>query len=529
MPNLLPNQIVLVFTAVLSVVVLAVGWPRRRSAGGIFFIGFCVSLIIWLAGATFEAFAVTLETKVFWSQVLYIGFVQVVPYIVLFILSYTRQDNVAVKVLMPLMVIPLITLIMAWTNPLHGWLWSGFSSINPETNIAEFHHGFWFWVHTIYLYMLMVVGLASLIRGISGASPLFRIQLTPILIGVLFPVISGTIYAFDLVPLGGMDITPVGYAFTGVFLAWSLIRGRVLDILPVARNTVFEFLHEGVVVLDVNDHIIDINRAAGKMFNIQSRDVLGTAVQSALPVLNGIVSFAGDQSRAEIKLPETGGVVLEILITKLEDQEKRLLGKAMVVRDVTLQKRAEMGIKDANERLKDRLQEIKQLQGKLKQQALHDSLTGLYNRHIFEILEKEMSSAKRKKNPASLAIIDIDNFKLINDQYGHQHGDFLLKELSRSLTSSIRKGDYAARYGGDEIILFFPGMDIQDAMTKAEEIRAGFKGFRDPSGTKQMSTSLTIGVAAFPQDGENLEELFKAADRALYEGKQEGRNRVKRA
>ncbi|MHC1781215.1 MAG: histidine kinase N-terminal 7TM domain-containing protein [Anaerolineaceae bacterium] len=529
MPNILPNQTIMIVTTILSIMVLIVGWPRRHGTGGYYFIGYCVTLIIWLMGATLEAFVTTLDAKIFWSQTLYIGFVQVVPFLVMFIVSYTQQKSIPIPVVLSLMVIPLITIIMAWTNPLHGWLWSGFSEVSPETNIAIFYHGIWFWVHTIYLYLLMFVGLMYLIKSIAGASPLFRLQLTPILIGVLFPIISGTLYAFNLVPLQGLDITPTGYAFTGLFLAWCLIRYRILDIVPVARTTLVEQLLEGVIVLDVKGNIVDLNKSAEKMVNLDSRNVLGTDYRSALPYLGEIASFLGDQQQKEIHPPGSDGIVLEILITKLVDQSKEVNGMILVIRDVTSRKRAEADLQKANARLQVQLKEIKLLQSKLEQQALHDSLTGLYNRHIFEILDKELFSAKRDAKPVSLAIIDIDNFKMINDKFGHHQGDLLLKEFSASLVSTIRHEDYAARYGGDEIILFFPGMSLKDAQIKAEEIKSGFERFYVPSGNQEMRTTLTIGLATFPQHGQNIEELFKAADRALYLAKEEGRNRVKTA
>ena len=529
MPNILPNQLILVITSVVSIMVLIVGWPRRHGVGGWYFIGYCVTLIIWLMGLTLEAFATTLEVKIFWSKVLYIGFVQVVPFLFMFVVSYTRQLPVAKPVAGALMVIPLITLIMAWTNPLHGWLWSGFSKISIETNIAVFHHGFWFWVHLIYLYLLMFIGLIYLIKGITGDSPLIRLQLTPILVGVFFPITSGTLYAFNMVPIQGMDISPIGYAFTGIALVWCLVRYRILDIIPVARTALVEQLREGVIVLDEKSNIVDINESAGRMFGIHAHDVLGCAVQIILPCLNEITSFPEDQHQTEIHLPRPNGTVLEILITKLVNQSKQVCGKILVIHDVTLQKRAEANLQEANQRLQDQLQEIKQLQNDLEQQALHDSLTGLFNRHIFEILEKELFSARREDRPVSLAIMDIDNFKKINDQYGHYQGDLLLKEFSKSLVSQIRKEDYAARYGGDELILFLPGMVLRDALNKAEEIRAGLEGFILPAGAEHVRVTLTIGVAAFPQHGETLEDLFKAADRALYLAKEEGRNRVKAA
>lgn len=513
----------------MSVIVLLVGWPRRRGIGGWYFIGYCITLIIWTAGASVESLVPELETKVFWSQVLYIGFVQVIPFLLLFVVSYSRQRSVPLPTALLLFVLPFITLGIAWIRPFQVWLWSGFSAVSPDTNLAIYYHGPWFWVHTIYIYSLLFIGLGFLIKNIAAASPLFRLQLTPILIGILFPAITGTLYTFDLLPVKGMDITPTGFAITGLFFVWCLVRYRILDIVPVARTTLVEQLQEGVIVLDVKDNIVDINKSAGKMFNLIPRSVLGSHYQSVIPSLGEIETHSGDDSQREIHPAGPGGSVLEIKTTKLLSPGKQVNGMILVIRDVTARKLTETKLQAANARLHDQLQEIRQLHGKLEHQALHDSLTGLYNRHIFEILEKELSSAKRESKAVSLAIIDVDHFKTINDKYGHQQGDMLLQALSTSLSAKIREEDYAARYGGDEIILFFPGMQIQDAVKKAEEIRADFERIAFSSEDQPLKTTVTIGLAAFPQHGEKIDELFRAADRALYLAKKAGRNRVRAA
>ncbi|MDP3721862.1 MAG: GGDEF domain-containing protein, partial [Anaerolineaceae bacterium] len=167
------------------------------------------------------------------------------------------------------------------------------------------------------------------------------------------------------------------------------------------------------------------------------------------------------------------------------------------------------------------------LQKKLEQQALHDSLTGLYNRHIDEILHKEFSRALREKKPISLAMVDIDHFKSINDKLGHQYGDLLLKSFSQYILSTIREEDLAIRFGGDEILLVFPGMSQEDAVKKAEEIRLNFMNLDVVINQQQVTTTITVGVATFPQNGKAVDELIRSADWALYAAKEEGRNRVK--
>jgi diguanylate cyclase (GGDEF)-like protein/PAS domain S-box-containing protein len=527
MINIHPHQIVLIIGTIISIVVLMVGWPRRKLMGGVFFVAFCLSVLEWLIAATVESFVVDQQAKILWSQIDYIGFVQANPFLLLFLLTYIRQRKLPVRMMISVMIIPLITLIVAWTNSLHGWLWSGFSQGSIENNVLVYHHGFWFWLHTSYLYLIFVIGFVYLIRAIILASPPVRKQLIIIMAGILCPVISGTVYALGWVPIKGLDITPAGLAFTGVFLTWALIRYQLLDLLPVARNTLIEQLQDGVIVLDMSGRIADINRATQKLLGWSPKEVVGKNIDQPFPDLPKVVYSTPRPIRREIPLPDSPGIMLEVQCSSLFNPRKEEVGKLLVIRDVTSRNRAEADLQNANLQLKDQLAQNKILQKKLEQQALHDSLTGLYNRHIDEILHKEFSRAHREKKSISLAMIDIDHFKKINDKFGHQYGDLLLKSFSQYILSTIREEDLAARFGGDEIMIVFPGMTQENALIKAEEIRENFMNLAVVANQQQVSTTITVGVATFPQNGKTVDEIIRSADWALYAAKEEGRNRVK--
>lgn len=527
MINLLPHQIALLIGTIISLTVLMVGWPRRKIMGGFFFIAFCFSVSEWLITAFIESIVVKESSKVLWSQILYNGFVQVYPYLLLFLLTYIRQRKIPIRMVISLMIIPALTLMVAWTNSLHGWLWSGYSQGSIENNVLIYHHGFWFWLHTGYLYLLLVIGVIYLIRATILATPPYRRQLIIVLIGVMFPAITGTLYAFGWMPLEGLDITPTGLAFTGAFLVWALIKYQLLDLLPVARATLVEQLQDGVIVLDMSGRIVDINRATQKLLGWTPKEVISKNIDQFFPDLGKVMFSTTRPIRREIPLPDSPGIILEFQSSSLFNQRKEEVGKLLVLRDVTSRNRAEADLQNANRQLKEQLAKNKLLQKKLEQMALHDSLTGLYNRHIDEILHKEFSRAHREKKPISLAMIDIDHFKKINDKFGHQYGDLLLKSFSKYILSTIREEDLAARFGGDEIMLVFPGMDQENAVKKAEEIRENFSRLAVVSNQQEVSTTITVGVATYPQSGKTVDEVIRTADYALYAAKEEGRNRVK--
>ena len=170
------------------------------------------------------------------------------------------------------------------------------------------------------------------------------------------------------------------------------------------------------------------------------------------------------------------------------------------------------------------------LQEKLRYQSLRDPLTGLYNRrYLQEALAKEIDRAHRQQHFVSVIMLDVDHFKRFNDIYGHSAGDLVLSKIGAYLASETRKYDVACRYGGEELIIIMPNASIENTIMRAEKIRLDIKNFKlEHEGKKLQSISVSIGVSCFPDDSVDAKGLIDAADKALYQAKQEGRDRVKR-
>ncbi len=169
------------------------------------------------------------------------------------------------------------------------------------------------------------------------------------------------------------------------------------------------------------------------------------------------------------------------------------------------------------------------LREKLKEQTIRDPLTQLYNRrHLEGALYREMSRASRTGTPVGLVMIDVDNFKLFNDSFGHLVGDKLLRTLGAYLKSHVRPEDVPARYGGEEFALILPGASCSIVTGRAEALRKGFRDIPVELGgiEKLDRISISCGVAIFPEHGSTVEEVFRAADGALYQAKKSGKNCV---
>lgn len=168
------------------------------------------------------------------------------------------------------------------------------------------------------------------------------------------------------------------------------------------------------------------------------------------------------------------------------------------------------------------------LRSRLEHQSIRDSLTGLFNRHFMEIaLDRELRRSARHDKPVAIMMLDIDHFKEFNDTYGHEAGDTVLRELGDVLLQSVRSEDILCRYGGEEFVAIFPETDLDSAIERAEGLRRIVSEMRVRNrGEALREITLSIGVATYPLHAETLEEVMRAADRALYEAKHRGRNCV---
>jgi diguanylate cyclase (GGDEF)-like protein/PAS domain S-box-containing protein len=168
------------------------------------------------------------------------------------------------------------------------------------------------------------------------------------------------------------------------------------------------------------------------------------------------------------------------------------------------------------------------LRDTLRAQAVHDSLTGLYNRRYLErALEREVLRATRNGRTVGVIMLDLDHFKTFNDSYGHSAGDALLRVLGDYLVTHVRTEDIACRYGGEEFVVILPEASLEMSRTRAQELWKGVQGLHvNFQGELLRGVTASLGVAAFPAQGKTASELLRAADAAMYAAKRQGRDRV---
>ncbi len=216
---------------------------------------------------------------------------------------------------------------------------------------------------------------------------------------------------------------------------------------------------------------------------------------------------------------------LQDKIIKLQNGTNILISFAL---DISIQKESQSQLIETHVKLAQQTQTLLEVQKRLREQANRDPLTNMYNRRYFsDMAQKIIALAKRDKEPLSLLMIDIDNFKKINDTYGHSAGDEVIKLLANKLIGLSRESDISARFGGEEFAVILPETDIEHALIFAEKIRIDIEQNRFVYEAGEICFTISIGVDEFnPATDRVIDSSLNRADEALYEAKKSGKNRV---
>lgn len=296
--------------------------------------------------------------------------------------------------------------------------------------------------------------------------------------------------------------------------------------------------HDAVFIIGFDGKYTEVNQRAAEMLGYSQEELLEldfSDMSAQRPKSQEVFEklLRGETVplyERELRKKDGETIIVEINAELVYDADGNPLHIQSVVRDITERKRDELALQEANEKLRRQLEEINELQDKLREQATRDSLTGLYNRrYLEETLQREFALAERHNSTVCLVMIDIDGFKGFNDTYGHDAGDFLLKGLGDLLRKGVRRSDISCRYGGEEFLIVMPGAPLKKGVERAERIRKAFRAgkFRH-MGTK-LDATLSLGVAIYPDHGQTWEEVIHAADRAMYGAKAAGKNRTRSA
>lgn len=513
--------------ALLACVVAALAWPRRRAPGGYAFVLMMLATATWVLFRVLEAIAVEPGAKIYWARFEYLGIASVPVLWFLFTRQYSRRER-STPGLGPawLWIIPVATLMLAFSNERHGWLWA---EIKPASDQPGAHliytHGLGFWIAALYSYLLILAGTIALLGAILRGKEADRRQAIALLAGSIVTWIANMAYLGGLSPVPGLDPTPFTFTLTGVIYAYTLYRYRLFDLVPVSRHTLLENMIEGVLVLDNDQRIADINSAAMRFLALSADSCIGGDAPALLANWPQLLQYCNSQTETQGEIHVLGRH-LGVRAVPLHETSRRRCGLLLVLRDISTHRMAEEALRDANARLQAHLAEIEALQVKLREQAIRDSLTGLFNRrYLEETLQREIAQAFRSGRPLGIVMIDVDQFKEVNDAHGHSAGDAALQALGALLAANTRGGDVACRYGGEEFVLALPGATLEVARERAEQLRLAVEALRVEHAGAILSMTISAGIACYPVHGARADQVLDSADQALYQAKNGGRNR----
>ncbi|RLC46147.1 MAG: hypothetical protein DRH57_06635 [Candidatus Cloacimonadota bacterium] len=309
-------------------------------------------------------------------------------------------------------------------------------------------------------------------------------------------------------------------------------------------NMTYSFLDFGVAILNQNMKIKVINQQFLRFFSIKGKaehfknklitellpniDIIKLLEFFHLQIESQIMPVIVDNIQYHLICVNGGNeLILKTLnVDKIPYLDRGLLEK----KDKEIARLAEKitTLRKLDERHKHHFREILESNKKLEKDSLTDKLTGLNNRrYMDQILEEFFNLFSRYGDNFSLIMIDIDHFKKINDTYGHQFGDKVLKSIADTISKNIRTSDIAIRYGGEEFIVVFPRINKQQVFKVSKKLKDKISNMRIKFNNKPVRITVSIGISSVPEDeAESIFDLINYADVALYNAKENGRNRI---
>ncbi len=343
-------SVILAVSAAICVGLAFISWRWRDTRGAFVLALLVLAIAQWDLAVAFEAAAVRESQKILWSKLSYVGIAASPVLLLVFILRYTRQEEVvSPRLFASLCVIPLITAVLALTNDGHHLIWTRVGlHPDPGRNVLVYDYGLWFWLWMTYAYSLLAAATFVLIRMALQYRHLYRLQATMLLLTILFPWLGNILYMADVGLFSGQDLTPLSFALTAALLVLNIYCFHLLDLVPIAREAVIEGMHEGVLVLNRENRIVDANPAALDLLDLEGLP-MGQRLEAALSAWPELIDVHREETkrRCEVCREESPPRYLDVRLWPLWDRHERLRGHLMVVRDITTRKSLEEQLRQA--------------------------------------------------------------------------------------------------------------------------------------------------------------------------------------
>ena len=513
----MPSDFTYIFINIFSIIILIIfmfiSFKHIKKQAGFELMLIIAFATLWSFGSFFELQIYSFESKLFWRNITQISVFMIPLMTYSFVSTYIGDRGLKYKFIISLIyIIQIAGIILILTDETHhlmrksvGLIVSGgvLSIAVEQTLLGK--------VLISFNFILMILSEIKLTIFMLKNPKNVRKQIISIILGVAFPIIFGLIKVTFLESL--IPRIPISVAFIpgSLLVLWGIIKCDVLAITPIARDKVFDIINEGIIVFSNEGKIVDLNIPAkafiNAVFNSEKGPYQNCILESSYEEFKEAVLNFKEVSIDFSYLYRDKERYCNIDIYPLNQKLLSNSGVIAVVRDITEEK------------------EQKEL---LRIQAETDGLTKILNRSSFvKYVEEELLLEDEDKKFATMLVIDVDYFKKVNDTYGHAAGDYVLIESIEIIKTIIQETCLIGRLGGEEFGIFTTQYNENQAKELAEVIRQRIGEY--PFDFKGNSISVTLSVGGVSVRNENARQfdtLFALADSALYEAKNEGRNRV---
>jgi PAS domain S-box-containing protein len=331
--------------AVLLFSFAAYSWRQGQVPGARALGWLALAVGIWLFTAALERNAVVLSEKLFWLKVQSFGIVITPAAWLVFAVRYgARSPWFTRRRIMLLLAPPLLTLLLAWTNHAHGLIWAQIEPIRVgERVVLALRYGPAFWLHSGYFYLSLLLGTLLLIRLALLARAHYHWQISILLLSALAPWAANILFAFRSAE-GPLDLTPFGFSLSVVLLGWSLFRYHLLAMVPLAHDAVLLAMHDGVIVLDGQRQVVDMNPAAERAIGIPAATARGQTLRTVIPheAFQSRQWMHRQDLQDEVQLAVDAQVrTYKVQMTPLQDRSSLMVGRLIILHDITERKQAE--------------------------------------------------------------------------------------------------------------------------------------------------------------------------------------------
>lgn len=339
-------------------------YRNRRSPGAFALIALLLSGILWSVAYAMEIASINIGEKIIWAKIQYFGICGIPVAWFLFSMRYLGSPATLhrMRKFSPVLyIVPAITVVLVWTNEFHRLVWREVQILSVGTlHVLDFDHGTWFWIFWGFSYLLLISGSVWLISRLLGSHRLLRWQIGLALAGAIIPWIGNLLYVLHLCPGGVIDCTPFGFVLAGMLFSLSLFRFHLAKVIPIAHQVVFDEMSDGILVLDLQNQLIDMNRIAKKDILSHRTQAITTPISKALPQLYQLVENrpVDEEVKSEFTIGNNRDLrFYELHILPITDTHSKQIGRLAVFHDITVRKQAEARLKTAYEELEDRILE----------------------------------------------------------------------------------------------------------------------------------------------------------------------------